>query len=193
MLLLIVTDKGDTGMRRVLRVMIVLCLIAGCGMSEEERVNTATYTCNVMGESRNMDAAFRIKELNAARTKIGGSMYLGTDDQIKESFEYGLCLSLVLEDSYEEKLKGRKEAEKVAAAERAEERRIAAEKKAEEERIAAAKKAEADRIAAKKKRKQIVQQRQNSLASLLNTKRQQKQNSQNTDSQERRLIVIPML
>jgi hypothetical protein len=118
---------------------------------QQKRVNTAIYTCNVMGESRNMDAAFRIKELNAARTEIGGSMYLGTDDQIKESFEYGLCLSLVLEDSYEEKLKERKEAEKVAAAKRKEEERIASEKRREADRIAAAKKAEADRIAAAKK------------------------------------------
>ena len=115
---------------------------------QQKRVNTAIYTCNVMGESRNMDAAFRIKDLNAARTEIGGSMYLGTDDQIKESFEYGLCLSLVLEDSYEEKLKERKEAEIVAAAKRKEEERIASEKRREADRIAAAKKAEADRIAA---------------------------------------------
>ena len=118
---------------------------------QQKRVNTAIYTCNVMGESRNMDAAFRIKELNVARTEIGGSMYLGTDDQIKESFEYGLCLSLVLEDSYEEKLKERKEAEKVAAAKRKEEERIASEKRREAARIAAEKKAEADRIAAAKK------------------------------------------
>jgi hypothetical protein len=118
---------------------------------QQKRVNTAIYTCNVMGESRNMDAAFRIKELNAARTEIGGSMYLGTDDQIRESFEYGLCSSLVLEDSYEEKLRERKEAERVAAAKRAEEERIAGEKRREAERIAAAKKAEADQIAAAKK------------------------------------------
>jgi hypothetical protein len=118
---------------------------------QQKRVNTAIYTCNVMGESRNMDAAFRIKELNTARTEIGGSMFLGTDKKIIESFKYGLCLSLVLEDSYEEKLGELKELERIAAANKAEEDRIALQKRQEAEKIVAAKKAEADRIAAAKK------------------------------------------
>ena len=113
---------------------------------QQKRINTAIYTCNVMGETRNMDAAFRIKELNSARIEIGGSMYLGTDEQIKESFNYGLCLSLVLEDSYEKKLEQSKELERVAAAKKAQEENIAREKAAEERRIAAAKKVEQDKI-----------------------------------------------
>jgi len=56
-----------------------------------------------MGESRNMDGALRIKEINAAREKLGEPVYLGSDEKIKESFEYDLCVSLVLNDGYDEK------------------------------------------------------------------------------------------
>ena len=58
----------------------------GCGPSQEEIDNIATITCNIMGESRNMDAAMRIREINNAREKIGGEPYLEGDDEIKESF-----------------------------------------------------------------------------------------------------------
>ena len=49
-----------------------------------------------------MDSAFRIKEINAAREKIGAGPYLGNDAQIRGSFELGLCEELVKGDgSYE--------------------------------------------------------------------------------------------
>ena len=58
-----------------------------------------------MAESRGMDASLRIKEINAARKEIGEDRYLDTDEKIKESFEYGLCNELVLNDKeYEVKL-----------------------------------------------------------------------------------------
>ena len=51
-----------------------------------------------MGASRNMDGAFRIKEVNYAREKMGEELFLGTDEDIKISFTFGLCKELVLND-----------------------------------------------------------------------------------------------
>ena len=80
-------------------------LLTACGPSQEEKQNTAIITCNIMGESRNMDASIRIREINTARDKIGEKPYLFGDDKIKESFEYGLCEALVLNNKYETRLR----------------------------------------------------------------------------------------
>ena len=88
-------------MRHVTIFLAALTLTA-CGPSQQEIDDTATITCNIMAESRNMDAAFRIKEINAAREKIGAGPYLGDDQEIRDSFEMGLCKELVKGDgSYE--------------------------------------------------------------------------------------------
>ena len=80
-------------------------MLFSCGPSVKEKEEIAVLTCNIMGESRNMDAAFRIKEINGAREQIGEDRFLGTDDEILESFELGLCNELVLNDKeYEVKL-----------------------------------------------------------------------------------------
>jgi cytochrome c oxidase subunit II len=65
-------------------------------MQEKEEI--AIITCNIMGESREMDSGIRIKEINAAREKMGENAFLGKDDVIQESFDYGLCKELVLND-----------------------------------------------------------------------------------------------
>ena len=65
---------------------------------EKRKSDIATITCNVMGASRNMDGAFRIKEVNYAREKMGEELFLGTDEDIKISFTFGLCKELVLND-----------------------------------------------------------------------------------------------
>ena len=124
-------------------------------MPQTDKEEIAIITCNVMAESRNMDAAMRIKEINSAREQIGEERFLLTDESIKESLKYGLCKNLVLnDDSYSENLETLKaiaaEALRIER-EKAEEERIAREKKAEEERIAREKKAEAERIAREKK------------------------------------------
>ena len=85
-------------------------LIASCGPSPEEKKNIAAVTCAIMGETRNMDGAVRIREINDAREKIGGEPFLDGDKVIKESFEYGLCQELVL-GTYDEKLQSIKDAE----------------------------------------------------------------------------------
>jgi hypothetical protein len=85
-----------------------------------------------MGETRNMDAAVRVREMNEAREKIGGEPFLSGDDAIKEAFNFGLCQELVLNENYDERLQSLKDAkrerERIAAEQRAEEQRIAAEK-----------------------------------------------------------------
>jgi len=136
-------------------IILSLVLLAACGPSQGEKEAIAAVTCSIIGETRNMDAAIRVREMNDARVKIGGEPFLRGDDAIKESLEYGLCKELVLNESYDETLQVLKdtiqEMERIAAEKRAEENRIAAEKRAEENRIAAEKRAEENRIAAEKR------------------------------------------
>ena len=99
--------------------LVLPLVLAACGPSQKDINNTATITCNIMAESRNMDSAFRIKEINAAREKIGAEPYLGNDEQIKASILIGLCEELVKGDeNYEIALmkdQMRQEAEVAAA------------------------------------------------------------------------------
>ena len=124
----------------------------------KRRSDLAIVTCNLMGESRDADAAIRIKEINSARERLGEDFYIGTDAGIRESFVYGLCKELVLNDpDYTLVLKKEKEKARIAreelferletqAKEEKEKARIDRERKAEEERIAKEKKAEEERI-----------------------------------------------
>lgn len=73
----------------------VILFLAGCGVSDDDKQRVAALTCSIMGETRNMDSAVRVKEINAAREKIGEEPFLGGDEVIKESFENGLCETLV--------------------------------------------------------------------------------------------------
>ncbi|MDA9919983.1 hypothetical protein N9D87_00785 [bacterium] len=82
-------------------------LLSACGPSEEDINNIAIVTCNVIGESRNMDAAMRIKEINSARERIGAEPFLGTDRQIREAVELGICRHLVKGTEYEKKKEAR--------------------------------------------------------------------------------------
>jgi cytochrome c553 len=77
---------------------ILLFFLVGCGPSMQEKEEIAIITCNIMGESREMDSGMRIKEINAAREKMGENAFLGKDDVIQESFDYGLCKELVLNE-----------------------------------------------------------------------------------------------
>ena len=104
------------------KIIIILSLVvlASCGLSQEEKKNIAAVTCSIMSETRNMDAAVRVRELNEAREKIGGEPFLRGDDAIQEAFEWGLCQELVL-GTYDEKLQSLNDA-------KLEQERIAAEK-----------------------------------------------------------------
>ena len=125
-------------------------------LAQEKANRIAAVTCSIMGETRNMDAAVRVREMNDAREKIGGEPFLRGDNAIQEAFEWGLCQELVLNEIYDETLQplkdAKREREKIAAEERAEEYRIAAEQRAEEQRIAREKRAEEQRIAAEEQR-----------------------------------------
>ena len=72
-----------------------------------------------MSETKNIDAAIRVREMNNAREKIGKGPFLRGDEAIKEAFEYGLCKELVLSESYDETLQplkdAKREREKIAA------------------------------------------------------------------------------
>ena len=120
-------------------------------LAQEKANRIAAVTCSIMSETRNMDAAIRVREMNDAREKIGGEPFLRGDDAIQEAFEWRLCQELVLNESYDETLQylkfAKQERERIAAEKRAEEQRIAAEERAEEQRIAA----EEQRIAAEER------------------------------------------
>jgi len=142
-------------MRSLIAIILPISLVA-CGPSQEEIDNIAIVTCNVMGESRNMDAAFRIKEINAAREKIGQEPFLGSDDSIKYSIAYGSCEALVKNDdaTYYDLLKTAKEldaqrnriSEQKAAEERLAEEQIAEQRRQEAEQRRQAKAAEERRV-----------------------------------------------
>ena len=91
----------------------ILFLLVACGPSDEEKQNVATITCNIISETKNMDPATKIKEMNAAREEIKGEPYLFGEDKINESLEYDLCVNLVLmsETEYEKVLLAAKEEE----------------------------------------------------------------------------------
>ena len=123
--------------------LFLILYLFGCGPTLQEKEEIAIITCNIMGESRNMDASMRIKEINKARENIKAKRFLEGDAKIKESFEYGLCVNLVLDDpEYDNKILSIKEEIRVLE----EQKRIAREKKAEEARIAREKKAETERL-----------------------------------------------
>tara|TARA_B100000795_G_scaffold106349_1_gene78475 strand:- start:198 stop:1058 length:861 start_codon:yes stop_codon:yes gene_type:complete len=136
------------------KILIIFCFlfIVSCGPSQQEKENVAAVTCSIMSETRNMDAAIRVREMNNAREKIGKGPFLRGDEAIKEAFEYGFCKELVLDDSYNEILQplkdAKRERERIAEENRIAAEKRAAEKRAEEQRIAA----EKQRIAAEKQR-----------------------------------------
>ena len=139
-------------MKRLL--LLTAIFLTACGPSTKEKEEIAIITCNIMGESRNMDGAVRIKEINAAREKMGEDSFLGSDDAIKQSFKYGLCRELVLNDhDYIDKLTAaleielaRLKAEEEEREKREESARIAREKREEPARIAREKREETARI-----------------------------------------------
>jgi antitoxin component YwqK of YwqJK toxin-antitoxin module len=91
---------------------IYLFFLVSCGQTQDEMNNIALVTCSIISETRNMDAAIRVREMNNAREKIGGEPFLEGDYKISESLRYGLCRELVLDDAYDQSLKILKDAER---------------------------------------------------------------------------------
>ena len=84
-------------MKQIVTIALTFILI-GCGPSDAEKQQIAALTCSIMGESKKMNRAFRIKEINVAREKLGEDPFLDGDEAIKEAFKYGLCEQLVQND-----------------------------------------------------------------------------------------------
>ena len=76
----------------------VILLLVGCGMSEDEKQQLASSTCNVISNAAGDDSTTRLKELNSAREQLGEALYTGSDDDIRDSVKFGICESLVLND-----------------------------------------------------------------------------------------------
>jgi hypothetical protein len=92
--------------------LLTAIFLTACGPSDQEKEEIAQASCNLIDESKNIDDTVRIREINAARNKIGEDAFLQSDDAIKESLKYGLCKELVLKDIlYTDKLVAAIEAE----------------------------------------------------------------------------------
>ena len=85
-------------MEKLATFIIITVLLSSCGPTLEEREEIAIIACNIIGESRNMDAAMRIREINTARDEIGEAAFLETDETIREAIQYDLCGELVMND-----------------------------------------------------------------------------------------------
>jgi FKBP-type peptidyl-prolyl cis-trans isomerase len=173
-------------MKRLL--LLTAIFLSGCGPSQEEKRQVeieqqrieqeaseqlakekagrvAAVTCSIMGETRKMDSAVRVRELNDAREKIGGEPFLGGDLAIKLSFDYGLCRELVLNDpDYIDKLNKaialemiRLEAEQLEQEKLEEAAKIAREKREEAAKTAREKREEAAKIAKAEADKAIIE------------------------------------
>ena len=94
---------------RYIYIITISLILTSCGPSQEAK-NIAAVTCSIMGETRDIDAAVRVREMNNAREKIGGEPFLKGDSVIQEAFEYGLCQQLVLNENYNEALQLAKDA-----------------------------------------------------------------------------------
>ncbi len=107
-----------------------------CGPNQQEQQDIAKVTCNLIGESRNADTVFRIKEINSAREKIGKPAFTGSDRDLKESLRFGLCEDLVLaKEDYADQLNNKWEEyrKQVAARHKVEEKLLEAKRKKEKE------------------------------------------------------------
>ena len=104
-----------------------------------------------MAESRSMNAAVRIKEINAAREKIGETAFLGRDKDILTSLKHNLCESLVRnDDDYESQLAEQKKQE---ALKLTEQERILESKRGKQEQLNSAKAADAATVKTKENKK----------------------------------------
>ena len=120
--------------------LLLLFGIVGCSPSEKDAAETRSQnidisisTCNLMKESSTNDGVLRLREINAAREKMGKELFLGTDSDVRQSIYYGLCSLLVLDDPiYETKLKERIDSEKAQRLLAEQERILAEQERAKE-------------------------------------------------------------
>ena len=92
-------------MKNLLKLIAISSIIASCSsedLSQEDKNEIAIITCNIMAETREFNSAQTLKELNIAREKIGQKRFLGSSEDIKQSFDMNMCEELVLysDDEY---------------------------------------------------------------------------------------------
>ena len=121
--------------------LVLALLFVNIGVFADERV--APVTCAVISETALDQSAYRVKEVNEARSKLNLDPYLEGDAEILLSIKYDLCILLIMDfEEYKKESKILVLAEKQAIerrrklAEKAQEelrRKLEAKAKAEEE------------------------------------------------------------
>lgn len=100
------------------RYKLILCLLTsltllGCSISDDEKLDIATISCNIMKETPNISFADMIREVNRARDKISGKAFVESGKKVEEALEYNACEYLILDDpDYESILQGYRKASK---------------------------------------------------------------------------------
>ena len=98
------------------KLVIISIIITSCSnenLSKKDKAEIAIITCNIMAETKQINSAQVIKELNTAREKIGQDRFLGNSKDIATSFELNLCTKLVLNSDSEYKTILQKETERL--------------------------------------------------------------------------------
>ena len=103
-------------MKILFKLVIISISITSCSnenLSKKDKAEIAIITCNIMAETKQINSAQVIKELNIAREKIGQDRFLGNSKDIATSFELNLCTELVLNSDGEYKRILQKETERL--------------------------------------------------------------------------------
>ena len=80
----------------MLKLNLVLALLfVNISVFADERV--APVTCAVISETALDQSAYRVKEVNEARSKLNLDPYLEGDDEILLSIKYDLCILLIMD------------------------------------------------------------------------------------------------
>lgn len=116
----------------------------------EKSARVAAVTCAVISETRKMDAAVRVKEVNSARESIGAPPYVSGDETIIDAIRFGYCRELVLNEDFASKIELARQSEREEAR-RAEIIRLEREREARE--IAAEERAKQRQIEIEQERK----------------------------------------
>lgn len=121
---------------------MVVFILSGCGISDEEKNNIAERACKVAEATRRFESARRVELINDAREKLGMGPYPGSSDRLDFMISSGSCEELITNS---EEFWAKEEAEALAAvlaAFEALEKEEAAARAAKEKEEAAARAAE---------------------------------------------------
>ena len=81
-------------MRRFL-VLAVALTVAGCGISESEKVRTAREACAALGATSNEQYLDRVQIINSARREIGADVYAGSGAEVDRYLRFGVCVDFI--------------------------------------------------------------------------------------------------